>query len=59
VVNNPLAGDKRCRFTPWVGKITWRRKWPLILQYSCLENPMDKGVWCVIQAIGSQAAGHD
>ena len=31
VVKNPLAntGDifKRCRFDPWVRKISWRRKW--------------------------------
>ena len=39
------AGDaKRCRFDPWVRKI------PAIgnsnpLQYSCLENSMDKGAW--------------
>ena len=26
------------------------------LQYSCLENPMDRGAW---QAMGSQRAGHD
>ena len=24
------------------GKIPWRRKW-LPLQYSCLENPLDRG----------------
>ena len=28
---------KRCRFSPWVGKIPWRRAWNP-LQYSCLEN---------------------
>ena len=27
---------------PWVGKIPWRRAWQP-LQYSCLENPMDRG----------------
>ena len=29
LVKNPLAnaGDKRCSFDPWVGKIPWRRKW--------------------------------
>ena len=29
VVKKPPAnaGDKRCRFDPWVGKIPWRRKW--------------------------------
>ena len=30
-------------FNPWVGKITWRREYPL--QYSCLENSMDRGAW--------------
>ena len=35
---------KRCSFDPWVGKIPWR--WhgnPL--QYSCLENPKERGAW--------------
>ena len=29
VVNNPPdnAGDRRCRFDPWVGKIPWRWAW--------------------------------
>jgi len=29
VVKNPPAnaGDMRCRFDPWVGKIPWRRAW--------------------------------
>ena len=35
---------KICGFDPWVGKIPWRRKWQP-LQYSCLKNPMDRGVW--------------
>ena len=38
------AGDKREGFNPWVRKITWRRKWQP-LQYSCLENPMNRGAW--------------
>ena len=29
---------------PWVGKISWRRAWPPF-QYSCLENPMERGTW--------------
>ena len=33
---------KRCGFQPWVRKIPWRRAWHP-LQYSCLENPMDRG----------------
>ena len=35
---------KRCKFNPWVGKIPWRRA-GIPLQYSCLENPMDRWVW--------------
>ena len=35
---------RRPRFSPWVRKIPWRRKWQQ-LQYSCLENPMDRGAW--------------
>ena len=26
---------------PGLGRIPWRRKW----QYSCLENPVDRGAW--------------
>ena len=33
-------------FNPWVRKIPWRSGLPgSPLQYSCLENPMDRGVW--------------
>ena len=28
-----------------------------LLQYSCLENPMDGGAWC--RPMGSQRFGHD
>ena len=46
----PLSGKestcqcRRHRFDSWVGKIPWRIKWNP-LQYSCLENPMDRGAW--------------
>ena len=33
------------RFNLWVGKSPWRRKWQPSLQYSCLENPMDRRAW--------------
>ena len=46
---------KRCGFDPWMGKIPWRRAW----QYSCLENPMDRGAWLArvhsVGHIGSQS----
>jgi len=35
---------KRHGFHPWVGKIPWRRNGNP-LQYTCLENPMDRGAW--------------
>ena len=52
VVKNPPAnaGDQcwRCKrrgFNPWV-KIPWRGTCNP-LQYSCLENPMDRGTWWI------------
>ena len=38
---------ERHGFNPWVGKIPWRRDGSP-LQYSCLENPMDRGAWQAI-----------
>ena len=35
---------RRYGFDPWVRKIPYRRKWEQ-LQYSCLENPMERRVW--------------
>ena len=30
------------------------------LQYSCLDNPIDRGAWwAIVQSIGSQRVGHD
>ena len=42
----------RLVFYPWVGKIPWRREWQL--QYSCLENPMDRGAWWLHTVHGSK-----
>ena len=36
---------KRHGFDPWARKIPWSRKWQCFLQYSFLENPMDRGTW--------------
>ena len=46
---------KRHGFDQWVGKIPWRRVCNP-LQYFCLENPIDRGVW---QSIGSPRVRHD
>ena len=43
----PTHQSRRCdrhRFDPWVGKTPWR-KICNPLQYSCLENPMERGIW--------------
>jgi len=46
--NSPAMQDhRRCRFDPWVGKSPWRRHGNP-LQYSYLENPMDRGAWWAI-----------
>ena len=49
VVKNPSAsaGDMRCGFSPWVGKIPWRRAWQST-PVTCLENPMARGAWWTI-----------
>ena len=46
MVKNPPAnaGDMRHGFSLWVRKIFCRRKWHP-LQYSHLENSMDRRVW--------------
>ena len=47
VVKNPPpnTGDvKRLGLNPWVGKIPSRKSWQTT-QYSCLENPIDRGAW--------------
>ena len=44
---------KRGEFAPWVGKIRCSTR-----QYSCLENPMDRGAWQV-QSTGSQRVRRD
>ena len=36
--------SRRCWFDPWVKK-TLRKGNGNPLQYSCLENPMDRGAW--------------
>ena len=61
VVKNPPsnAGD-----TGDVGSIPESGRFPgeangNLLQYSCLENSMERGAWWAIQSMGSQRAGND
>ena len=37
---------ERCRFDPWVGRSPGVNG--KLLQYSCLENSMDRGAWRAI-----------
>ena len=39
-----LPAVQETGFDPWVAKIPWRGNGNP-LQYSCLENPMDRGAW--------------
>ena len=58
VVKNPPAsvGDERdSGSAPGLGRsprdgngnpgLGWESNWEMALQYSCLENPMDRGAW--------------
>ena len=49
---------KRHGFDPWSVRSPGEGNGNL-LQYSCLENLMDKGAWWAIQSIGSQRVRHD
>ena len=47
----------RSRFDPWVGEISWRRKW-LPTPIFCLENPIDRGDWwATIHSVTKSWAG--
>ena len=48
---------RRCEFNPWFGKIPGGENGSP-LQYSCLENPMDRGTWGV-HFIGLKRVRHD
>ena len=39
-----MQETQELQFHPWVGKAPWSRK-RNPLQYSCLEDPMDRGAW--------------
>ena len=61
VVKNPLADAEDVRDA---GSIPGSGRTPggghgNPLQYSCLENPMDRGAWQAIQSMGLQRVGHD
>ena len=46
---------RRPRFDPWVRDVPWRREW----QCSCLEKPMDRGVWWATVNGVTENRGHD
>ena len=56
MVKNPSAsaGDKKCRFDPWVGKFPWRRGWQHAQVFSPGENPWTEEPGG-LQSIGSQS----
>ena len=61
MVKNPLAsaGDRRdTGLIPGLGKSPGGGHGNPLLQYSCLENPMDRGP-AGLQSTGLQRVGHD
>ena len=54
--------EKDMRVQPLVRKITWKRRMANLLQYSCLENSMDRGAWSMdkgLETLGLQRVRHD
>ena len=49
---------KRCGFDPWVGELPGGGHGNTA-QYSCLENPINRGAWWAILSMGSQRVRHD
>ena len=60
VVKNPLDNEEnmRCRFSPWVEKISWRRAWQPTLVFLPGESPWTEEPGG-IQSIGSQRVRHN
>ena len=60
VVKNPFAnaGDMRCRFSPWVGKIPWRRAWQPHSSILAWRIPWTEETGG-LQSMGSHRVGHD
>ena len=60
VVKNPPAnaGDTRREFSPWVGKIPWRRAWQATPVFLPGESPWTEESGG-LQSMGSQRVGHD
>ena len=56
VKNLPVMQEMQVQSLGWEDLLEEKIGNPL--QYSCLENPMDRGAWWV-QSLGSQRVGHD
>ena len=60
VIKNPpaKAGDKRLEFSPWVGKIPWRRTWQSLSSILACRIPWTEEPGGP-QSMGSWRVGHD
>ena len=52
------AGDVRCGFHPWLGKIPWRRAWQPILVFLPVKSPWTEEPGR-LQSMVLQIIGHD
>ena len=53
----PARQETQVQSLGWEGILEKEMATPL--QYSCLENSVDGGAWCRLQAMGSQSVEHD
>ena len=54
----PTCQCRRCQFSPWVGKIPWRRAWQSTPVFLPGKSPWpEEPGW--LQSMGSQSVGHD
>ena len=59
MVKNPLASAGDTGLIPWLGRSPGEGNGNL-LQYSCLENPMDRRCWLsTVHRVVSQRVGRD
>ena len=57
-VKNPLANAGDLGLIPGLGRSPGEGHGNP-LEYSCLENPRDRGAWGRLESMGSHGVGHD
>ena len=58
VVKNTSANVRRHGFNPWVGKITWRRKWPTTTIFLPEKSLGQRNLWATVHRV-TKRVGYD